>query len=49
MGFVLGPVLRKQFMSNFENNVFNTINKSNIYLSYIDDILFLTNCTIKST
>ena len=32
-------------MSALENKVFNIINKPNIYLSYADDILLLTNST----
>ena len=32
-------------MSALENNVFNTINKPNIYLRYADNIFLLTNST----
>ena len=32
-------------MSALENKAFNTINKPNIYLRYVDDILLLTNST----
>ena len=44
MGSVLGPIFSNFYMSNFENKVFNTINKPNIYLRYADDVL-LTNST----
>ena len=45
MGSVLGPIFSNFYMSDLENKVFNTINKSNIYLRYADDNLFLTNST----
>ena len=32
-------------MSKLENKIFNTINKTNIYLRYVDDIFILTNST----
>ena len=45
MGSVLAPIFGNFYMSALENKVFNTINKSNIYLRYADDILILTNST----
>ena len=47
MGSVLKPIFSNFYMWAIENNVFNTINKPNIYLRYDDDILFLTNSTYK--
>ena len=41
----LGTNFINFYMSDFENKVFNTINKPNIYLRYADDILLLTNST----
>ena len=38
-------IFSKFYMSSFENKGFNTINKSNIYLRYADDILLLINST----
>ena len=43
MGSVLGPNFSNFYTSALENKVFNTINKSNIYLRYADDILLFTN------
>ena len=36
---VLGPVFRYSYLSNLENKFFNTINKPDIYLRYVDNIL----------
>ena len=41
----MGPIFNNFYMSNLENKVFYTINKPNIYLRYIDNILLLTNST----
>ena len=49
MGSVLGPIFSNFYMSDLENKVFNTINKSNIHLRYADDILLLTNNTDEET
>ena len=38
MGLALGSIISNIYMSNLENMVFNTINKSNIYLRYVNDI-----------
>ena len=43
MGSIFGPIFSNFYMSNLENNVYNTINKPNIYLRNVDDILLLTN------
>ena len=45
MGSVLGPIFSHFYMSVLENKVFNTIDKSNIYWRYSDDILLLINST----
>ena len=45
MRLVLASVLSNFYMSNLENKVFNAINKPNIYLRYVDNILLLTNRT----
>ena len=45
MGSVLGPIFSYFCMSALETEVFNTINKPNIYLRYADDILLFTNST----
>ena len=44
MGSVLGPIFSNFYMSALENNFFYTINKTDIYLRYDDDI-FLPNST----
>ena len=44
VGSVLITIFNNVYISNLKNKVFNTINKPNIYLRYIDDIL-LTNST----
>ena len=45
MGSVLGPIFSNFSLSALENKVFNTINKPNIYLRYVHEILLLTNNT----
>ena len=43
MGSVLRPIFSNFYLSALENKVFDTINKTNIYWRYADDILLLTN------
>ena len=45
MGSVMGPIFSNFYMSALENKVFNTLNKSNIYFKYADDIFLLSNST----
>ena len=45
MGSVLGPIFSIFYVSDLENKVFNTTNKPNFYLRYVDNILLLTNST----
>ena len=44
MGLVLESIFSNFYMSDLENKVFNTINKPNFYLRYVDSIL-LTKST----
>ena len=45
MGSVLGPIFYNFYMLALEKKVFNTINRPNIYLRYVDDIYLFTNNT----
>ena len=43
MGSVLGPIFSNFYMFKIESKIFNKIKKPSIYLTYVDNILILTN------